>query len=146
VDLAAFGAIASGALGCVLGGVWADRIGRARWTIISMAGSGACCLLAGLVFGASWWILVVFAWIWGFLVVADSAQFSALVTEVAPSYAVGTILTFQISVGFALTTITIQAVPWAVDLLGGWRWAFAGLAIGPALGILAIWPLQRKEK
>jgi MFS family permease len=143
VDVASFGAIAAGAAGCVLGGVWADRIGRARWTIISMAGSGACCLAAGLTFGTSWWLVVAFAWIWGFLVVADSAQFSALVTEVAPPHAVGTALTLQTSIGFALTTITIQAVPWMVDLLGGWRWAFAALAIGPLLGILAIRPLVR---
>jgi MFS family permease len=143
VDVAAFGAIAAGAAGCVLGGLWADRIGRARWTIISMAGSGACCLAAGLAYGSSWWLVVAFAWIWGFLVVADSAQFSALVTEVAPAHAVGTALTLQTSIGFALTTITIQAVPWAVDMLGGWRWAFALLAIGPLLGILAIRPLAR---
>jgi MFS family permease len=143
VDVASFGAIATGAAGCVLGGVWADRIGRARWTIISMAGSGACCVAAGLTFGTSWWLVVAFAWIWGFLVVADSAQFSALVTEVAPPHAVGTALTLQTSIGFALTTITIQAVPWMVDLLGGWRWAFAALAIGPLLGILAIRPLVR---
>jgi len=145
VDVASFGAIATGAAGCVLGGVWADRIGRARWTIISMAGSGTCCLAAGLAFGASWWLVVAFAWTWGFLVVADSAQFSALVTEVAPAHAVGTALTLQTSIGFALTTITIQAVPWAVDLMGGWRWAFAALAIGPLLGILAIRPLVRQE-
>ncbi len=145
VGVASFGAIAAGAAGCVLGGVWADRIGRARWTIVSMAGSGACCLAAGLAFGASWWVVVAFAWAWGFLVVADSAQFSALVTEVAPPHAVGTALTLQTSLGFALTTLTIQAVPAAVELLGGWRWAFAVLALGPALGIAAIRPLARNR-
>jgi MFS family permease len=145
VDIASFSAIAAGAAGCVLGGVWADRIGRARWTIISMAGSGACCLAAGLAFGASWWLVVVFTSLWGFLVIADSAQFSALVTEVAPAHAVGTALTLQTSIGFALTSITIQAVPWTVGLLGGWRWAFAILAIGPALGIAAIAPLARRR-
>jgi MFS family permease len=146
VDIAAFGAIAAGAIGCVLGGLWADRIGRARWTIISMAGSGACCLGAGLLFGADWWMVVTFAWVWGFLVVADSAQFSALVTEVAPAHAVGTALTLQTSIGFALTTITIQAVPWMVELLGDWRWAFTVLAIGPALGIAAMRPLLSRER
>lgn len=143
VHIAAFGAIAAGAAGCILGGLWADRIGRARWTILSMAGSGACCLGAGLAFGASWWVVVAFAWTWGFLVVADSAQFSALVTEVAPAHAVGTALTLQTSIGFALTTLTIQAIPWVVGALDGWRWAFAILALGPALGIAAIRPLVR---
>jgi MFS family permease len=145
VDLASFLAIGAGAAGCVLGGAWADRIGRARWTIISMAGSGACCVAAGIAFGSSWWVLVAFVAVWGFLVVADSAQFSALVTENAPPHAVGTALTLQTSIGFALTIVTIQAVPVAVEMLGGWRWAFAALAVGPALGIAAIAPLARRS-
>lgn len=137
VDVAAFGAIGIGALGCVLGGVIADRIGRARWVELSMAVSGACAVGIGFLFGASFWILVPVAWVWGFFVVADSAQFSALVTEVAPSHAVGTALTLQTSLGFLLTMVTIQAVPALVDA-AGWRWAFPVLALGPALGIAAI--------
>lgn len=137
IDLAAFGAIGAGALGCVLGGWAADRIGRALWVNLSMAISGACCLLVGLFFGASFWMLVLIAWVWGFFIVADSAQFSAMVTEVAPSHAVGTALTLQTSLGFLLTMVTIQAVP-AVVQLSGWRWAFPVLALGPAFGILAI--------
>ena len=65
----------------------------------------------GLLFGASPWALVPVAWVWGFFVVADSAQFSALVTEVAPPHAVGTALTLQTSLGFLLTMATIQLVP-----------------------------------
>jgi len=144
VDLAAFLAIASGAAGCVVGGSVADRIGRARWTILSMAGSGACCVLAAVVFGAPWLIVVLFVSVWGFLVVADSAQFSALVTEVAPPHAVGTALTIQVSVGFALTGLTIQGVAFAADAVG-WRWAFPLLVLGPALGIAAIRPLTRRQ-
>jgi MFS family permease len=146
VDIAAFAAIAAGGAGCVLGGAWADRIGRARWTIISMAGSGTCCLAAGFAFGTNWWIVVAFVCAWGFLVVADSAQFSALVTELAPQHAVGTALTLQTSLGFALTMLTIQGVPHAVALFGGWRWAFSFLALGPALGIAAIAPLARASR
>jgi MFS family permease len=144
VDLAAFLAIASGAAGCVVGGSVADRIGRARWTILSMAGSGACCVLAAVVFGAPWLIVVLFVSVWGFLVVADSAQFSALVTEVAPPHAVGTALTIQVSVGFALTGLTIQGVAFAADAVG-WRWAFPLLVLGPALGIAAMRPLTRRR-
>ena len=140
VELASFGAIAAGAVGCVLGGAWADRMGRARWAVLAMAGSGLCCLGAGLAFAGPWWLVVAFTWAWGFLVVADSAQFSAIVTEVAPSHAVGTALTLQTSVGFALTAVTVQAVPWAAGAVG-WRWAFAMLAVGPVLGILAMAPL-----
>jgi MFS family permease len=137
VDVAAFGAIGTGALGCIVGGWAADRMGRARWVNLSMAVSGVCCLLVGFSFGGSFWLLVGVTWIWGFAVVADSAQFSAMVTEVAPSHAVGTALTLQTSAGFLLTMVTIQLVPAIADH-SGWRWAFAILALGPALGIAAI--------
>jgi MFS family permease len=142
VDVAAFGAIATGALGCVLGGWWADRIGRARWVNLSMAISGACCLVVGFLFGGPFWVLVALAWVWGFFIVADSAQFSAMVTEVAPSHAVGTALTLQTSLGFLLTMVTIQAVPAIVEVVG-WRWAFPALALGPVLGIMAIRQFQQ---
>jgi MFS family permease len=137
VDVAAFGAIATGALGCVAGGWFADRIGRARWVNLSMAISGACCLGVGFLFGGSFWLLTAVAWVWGFFIVADSAQFSAMVTEVAPEHAVGTALTLQTSLGFLLTMVTIQLVPALVET-GGWGWAFPLLALGPALGIVAI--------
>jgi MFS family permease len=126
----------------VWGGWAARRLGYARVVAIAMAASGACCLVAGFLGGASAWFLVPLVWIWGFFVVADSAQFSALVTEVAPSHAVGTALTLQVSLGFLLTMATIQLVPLAVSGLG-WGWAFASLAVGPALGIAAIARLAR---
>jgi MFS family permease len=133
----AFGIIAVGGLGCVWGGIVADRIGRERLVTIAMAASGACALLVGATFGRAWWLLAPVALAWGFFVIADSAQFSALVTESVPSHAVGTALTIQTSLGFLLTTLTIQAIPPVVALVG-WRWAFALLALGPALGIAAI--------
>jgi MFS family permease len=102
-----------------------------------MAISGACCLVAGFFFGGPFWLLVLLAWAWGFFIVADSAQFSALVTEVAPSHAVGTALTLQTSLGFLRTMVTVQAVPGIVEI-AGWRWAFPLLALGPAFGIVAI--------
>jgi MFS family permease len=137
IDIAAFGAIAAGAAGCVLGGWVADRIGRVRWVNLSMAVSCACCLVIGPFFGGPFWLVVAVAWVWGFFVVADSAQFSAMVTEVAPSHAVGTALTLQTSVGFLLTMVTIQAVPAIAEQID-WRWAFPLLALGPALGIVAM--------
>ena len=141
-DLLAFGAIATGGLGCVWGGWAARRDGYERVVTRSMAASGACALGVGLLFGASPWALVPVAWVWGFFVVADSAQFSALVTEVAPPHAVGTALTLQTSLGFLLTMATIQLVP-AIAGAYGWRWAFPILALGPALGIAAIARLRR---
>jgi len=119
----------------------ADRIGRERLVTIAMAISGACSLVIGLTFGRSWWLLAPIALAWGFFVVADSAQFSVLVTESVPPHAVGTALTLQVSLGFLLTTLTIQVVPPVVAAVG-WAWAFPMLAIGPMLGIWSIRRLQ----
>lgn len=141
-DVVAFGAIAAGGLGCVWGGWQADRLGRERLVNLAMAASGACSLGIGLVFGAAPWLLAAVAWAWGFFVVADSAQFSTLVTEVAPPHAVGTALTLQTSIGFLLTIATIQLVP-GIVAAAGWRWAFPVLALGPAAGIAAIRRLAR---
>ncbi len=137
VDLVGFAAIAAGGLGCVWGGMAADRIGREKLVNFAMAVSGACCLVVGFLFGQSYWMLVPVVLIWGFFVVADSAQFSALVTEVAPQEAVGTALTLQTSVGFLLTMVTIQGVPALTDSMG-WPWAFPILALGPVFGIASI--------
>ena len=140
-DLATFAALAAGALGCVWGGLAARRLGYARVVTISMAASGVCALGIGLLFNASPWLLIAAVCVWGFFVVADSAQFSAMVTEVAPRHAVGTALTLQTSMGFLLTTVTIALVPMLVEVIG-WRWAFVVLALGPAFGIAAIARLQ----
>jgi MFS family permease len=137
----AFGVLAAGGLGCVWGGWMAERWGYARVVIVAMAISGVCCLGVGALFGANPWLLVPAAWLWGFFVVADSAQFSAMVTETAEPHAVGTALTLQTSLGFLLTMATIQMVPLLVDVIG-WRWAFPILAIGPAAGIAAARPLR----
>jgi MFS family permease len=137
VSLIAFGTIAIGGLGCVWGGLVADRIGRERLVILAMAVSGACALAIGLAFGRSWWLLAPVALAWGFFVIADSAQFSVLVTESVPAHAVGTALMLQTSLGFLLTTLTIQLVPPVVGMVG-WPWAFPLLAAGPVAGIAAI--------
>jgi MFS family permease len=133
----AFASIAVGGLGCVWGGIVADRTGRERLVILAMAASGGCALLMPFVFGRVSWILMLCVCIWSFFVIADSAQFSALVTESVPTHAVGTALTLQTSLGFLLTTFSIQLVPPLVELFG-WRWAFPVLALGPVLGIVAI--------
>ncbi|MEM7415738.1 MAG: MFS transporter [Gemmatimonadota bacterium] len=137
VDLTAFGAIAAGGLGCIWGGLAADRIGRERVVILAMGASGACAASIGLFMNGPFILLAALVCVWGFFVVADSAQFSALVTEVAPAESVGTALMLQTSMGFSLTMVTIQAIPLLVDLVA-WRWAFAALALGPAFGILSI--------
>ena len=132
-----FAVIGMGALGCVVAGSWADRVGRERITIWAMAVSGACALLIGWLLQAPLLLVLTVALIWGFAVVADSAQFSAVITEVAPSHAVGTALTLQTSLGFLLTIVTIQGVPLLRESVG-WPVAFGMLALGPAAGIMAM--------
>jgi MFS family permease len=137
VAVLSFGVIAVGGVGCVWGGLVADRIGRKALVIRALAVSGTCCALVGLTFGRPLWLLGPVALIWGFFIIADSAQFSVLVTESVPAHAVGTALTLQVSLGFLLTTGAIQVIPPLVRI-AGWPWAFALLALGPLLGILSI--------
>ena len=132
-SLLAFGTIAIGGVGAWLAGSAADRWGRSLVTSVSMGVSGAACLLAGLVYGSSLPVVVPFVLVWGFFIVADSAQFSAAVSELAdPSY-VGSALTLQTAVGFLITMASIQLVP-AVRSVVGWRWAFVPLVVGPLVG------------
>jgi MFS family permease len=137
VQVLAFAVIAVGGAGCIWGGLVADRIGRSALVVRALAVSGACCAGVGLLFGQSLWLLAPVALVWGFFIIADSAQFSVLVTESVSSHAVGTAITLQVSLGFLLTTVTIQAVPHIVRALG-WPWVFAMLAVGPVLGITSI--------
>jgi len=140
-SLTTFGVISMGGLGSLIAGQLADRLGRTTITMASMVVSGILSLTIGLFFGGSPALLIVLSLVWGFFIVADSAQFSASVSELAnPSY-VGTALTLQTSMGFLLTLVTIRLVPPVVNLVG-WRWAFAFLAIGPLLGILSMWTLR----
>ena len=137
VNALSFVVLAAGAVGCVLGGELADRVGPVRLVVVAMFVSGFCALLTPLVFGGPSVLVVLVLLVWSVSVVADSAQFSTLVTRVVAPHAIGTALTLQTSIGFLLTTITIQFVPVVVGIVG-WRYAFPMLAFGPALGIVAI--------
>ena len=153
ISLAAFFAIAAGGIGCVWAGRASDAAApsrpevsgavgqRARVTIVAMSASGACCLLAALVFH-NFYLLAAVCIVWGVAVVADSAQFSTIVSEVADRRYVGTALTLQTALGFLLTAVSIRVMAWVAAELG-WRWALAALALGPALGIAAMLPLLR---
>lgn len=137
IALLAFTTIAIGGFGSVWGGLFADKRGRERLVTISLFMSGTCCLLSGFLFGGPIWVLGALAMTWGFFVVADSAQFSTLVTESVPTHAVGTALTLQTSLGFLLTMLPMQLLP-IIAQRTGWRWSFAVLALGPVAGIAAI--------
>ena len=143
-SVVAFCALAVGGAGCVWGGVVADRRGRAWLVNTAMMLSGACALLIGATFGRSLWLLAPVALVWGFFVIADSAQFSVMVTESVPAHAVGTALTLQTSLGFLLTAGVIQLVP-LLEARVGWPWAFTMLALGPVVGIASIKALTDKR-
>lgn len=140
-ELGSFLVIGCGAIGCVLAGLVADRAGRTIVTSWAMAISGTCCLVIGLTFGASPIALLLVAAIWGASVVADSAQFSACVTELGDPQYLGTALTIQTSLGFLLTTISIELIP-QVERILGWRFAFVILAPGPLFGMIAMMRLR----
>ena len=142
---ATFAVIGIGALGCYLGGVLADRWGRAQLTLGSLAVSGACAVLIGFSFGGPPWIVLSIALVWGFAVVADSAQYSTLVTEHADQRYVGTALTLQLAGGFLLTVVTIWLIPWFESAVS-WRWAFLLLVPGPLIGSEAMRRLSRAAK
>ena len=134
---ATFVVIASGALGCWLGGMLADRCGRTTETIAAMALSGLCALGIGTTFGRAPTLTLLVAIVWGIAVIADSAQFSTAVTELSTPAYVGTALTMQTCVGFAITIVSIWLIPLVAQAVG-WQWAFAALAPGPFLGIAAM--------
>ena len=140
-EFSSFLIIGCGALGCIGGGLLADRVGRTAVTAWAMAISGLCCLIVGFLFGGNVWVLLIVCAIWGATVIADSPQFSACVTELGDRKYVGTALTIQTCLGFLLTSFSIQLVPHFQKIVG-WRYAFAILAPGPLLGMLAMLRLR----
>jgi MFS family permease len=141
-SLAGFAVVAAGGAGSLVAGRLADRWGRTAVTSAAMLVSGLCSLIAGLFFGGNPWVLFTVCLVWGFAVVADSAQFSAGVSELCPAERTGTALTLQTSLGFLLTLVTIRLVP-TLERLVTWRWAFVSLAVGPAFGVWAMLRLRR---
>lgn len=142
VSVITFLVIAVGGLGAWLAGRWADRFGRTLVAGGSMAASGACAAVTPVIFGASPVVVIPVFLVWGFAVVADSAQFSTMVTETADDALRGTALTLQTAVGFLLTLVTIRGVP-ALAEAWSWQWAFPVLGLGPALGVVAMVLLKR---
>lgn len=140
-ELASFLVLGAGALGCVAGGLLADRVGRTVVTSAAMAASALCSLTIGFLFHAPPVLLLAVAAFWGATVVADSAQFSACVTELGEPQYIGTALTLQTCLGFLLTIASIRLIPFLVDRIG-WQYAFAALAPGPVCGVIAMLRLR----
>jgi MFS family permease len=142
--VAGFALIAAGGIGSAVAGRLADRTGRTVITTVSLVVSGACCLVAGFTAGMPG-LLTVICLIWGLAVVADSAQFSTAVSELADPRYVGTALTIQTCTGFLLTLVTIRLLPPLVDLWG-WGPPVALLALGPLFGIWSMLALRRRPE
>jgi MFS family permease len=144
-NLTAFAVVAVGAIASLIAGLAADRYGRTTITMTAMAVSGTCALLSGVMFDATPWLMIPLLLVWGMAIVADSAQFSAAVSELSPPEWTGTLLTLQTAMGFALTAIIVQALPLWIDF-AGWQWAFVPLAIGPFLGVWAMAKLRQRPE
>jgi MFS family permease len=138
-----FVAIGTGAFGCILGGILSDRMGRTLTTAGMMIVSGACALVIGFAFAGPSWLFIMILVIWGVSVIGDSAQFSAMVTELADQRFVGTALSVQLGLGFALTVAAIWLMPRLAEFLCSWRWTFLMLVPGPSIGASAMLLLRR---
>lgn len=132
--------IAVGLFGCVIGGLVSARTGSARVAATQLAVSGACCLLAPLMVGTAPLVFFTFMLLWGFTVVGDSPQFSALNAEYAPREYIGSALTIVNSIGFLLTVISIQLASWILPKVGI-QTVFWLLLPGPVIGLWALRPL-----
>jgi MFS family permease len=143
----AFLVVAAGAMGCIAAGALADRLGRTTLTIAAMALSGSSAIAAGLLFGAPTALVLAVVVVWGITVVADSAQFSTAISELAPSGTAGSALALQTAAGFLLTSVTIVCVG-LIDPASqpSWALAFGILALGPLVGIVAMWRLRRRPE
>ncbi|MBO1212183.1 MFS transporter [Staphylococcus nepalensis] len=144
--LVAFGSIGvAGGLGCVIGGVVSDKIGRSNLTISAMTISALCAIFIGFTFGLYFWLTILLALIWGMSVVADSAQFSAAVSDFSEVKSTGTALTFQMCIGYLITIGSINLIPLFKDFIG-WEWVFTTLSVGPIIGIIAMSKFKEYEK
>ena len=136
----AFVVLGAGALGCIIGGLWAARLGSARVAAVQLALSGACCLASPWLMQAPLPVFLAGLLLWGITVVGDSPQFSALTAANAPREAVGSVLTLTNSIGFAISALSIEVfvrAAAAASLVQVLPW----LALGPMIGLLALRPL-----
>ena len=143
--LTAFVAIASGAILCPFAGRLADRIGKAELTILAMAISGTSAIAAAMAFGGSVPLVTLIFIVWGLSVIPDSAQFSAMVADLAPSEMAGSLMSLQTALGFGLTIVTVQVTPLAAQWLG-WPFVFCVLALGPGVGIVSMLGLTKTKQ
>lgn len=137
--------IAIGCLGCIVGGILSKRIGSRLVAQVMLCCSGICCLISPFMIEFSFGIIAIFWLVWGFTVVADSPQFSALSAQTAPPQVVGSALTMINAIGFTITVISVQLcgtllVNYSVE------WIMLLLLPGPILGVLSLQWLKQLEE
>ena len=144
ISLVTFLIFVAGAIGNVIGGRIADKIGKRKFNIIMLVISGSSSILIGL-FSMNLLFSTILAFIWGFTIVPDSAQYSALISEFTDQQLVGTALTMQTTIGFVITAIPIQILPYFTDLVT-WSFGFTFLAIGPIVGLISLLLLKKNQE
>ena len=144
-SLITFVVVAVGVVGAIAGGVIADRTSRTFAAGLMMAVSGLCAVAIGFFFDGPVWLFLLFAVVWGISVIGDSAQFSAMATELSDSSYVGTSLALQLGLGFALTLVSIRMTAVLAEHIG-WRWSFLPLGLGPVVGVVAMVLLHERMK
>lgn len=149
VSFWSFVIIGVGCFSCIIGGSISNRIGSAKVAWVSLIVSGICCLLSPLFFYAPPFIFLIFLMLWGCFVIADSPQFSALVSQTAPTATKGTALTLVTSIGFAITIVSIETLNliwnrFMSDDVAKY-WLLPILAIGPVFGLFHMKSLVQKN-
>ena len=142
-SLLTFIVVAAGVVGSVTGGLLADRIGRTATATLMMAVSATCALTIGFAFDGPFWLFMLIAVVWGITIIGDSAQFSAMATELSDPRYVGTALALQLGLGFIVTVVSIRLTPILADAIG-WRWSLLLLVPGPLIGMVAMLLLRRE--
>ena len=137
ISLWSFIIIASGSIGCIVGGMISKKTGSAKVAFIQLGLSGFCCLISPLMFNTSAPIFLTFLIFWGIVVIGDSPQYSAIVANASPKELVGSALTLVNSIGFAITILSLWFVYQFLDMINI-SYALMILAIGPALGLISM--------
>ncbi|OLS23471.1 MAG: hypothetical protein HeimC2_26750 [Candidatus Heimdallarchaeota archaeon LC_2] len=140
VSISTFMVFLGGAIANIFGGYIADKIGRTKFNIIMLSVSGLSGFVIGFFYFNPYMVLII-ALVWGVTVIPDSPQYSTMVTELSDQSLVGSALTIQTAIGFALTIISIKLVEIMRENVG-WNYAFMILVIGPIFGIISMWKLR----